>query len=216
MTSSGCIQALTAATQHCLGGSDCGRHRSGSAWPASWWFYRWHTGTPPELSWFCGGCSIGRLRRTHSSVVCKLGYWCSSYRRGGPLCRSSPYSGTCCLSAGRECELLVHHSRKEWHLINLKQIKTAGSSKISQKLPLAQAVPAASGTAGRHRVWSYRVGSASPSRSGGSYWWPGWRRLRRKFESRRSTLWSAQCSSGWNPNRRNSQFPPGERLKGHG
>lgn len=110
-----CISALTAATQRCLGGSGCGRNRSGSPWPASWWFYRWHTGSPPGPSWFCAGYSIGRLCRIHSSVVCRPGCWCSSYRRGGQLCHSSPSSGTCCLSVGREERMWTTSPRKECH-----------------------------------------------------------------------------------------------------
>lgn len=97
-----CASGLTAATQRCLGGSDCGRHRSGSPWLASWCFYRWHTGSPPGPSWFCGGCSIGRLCRSRSNVVRRPGCWCSFCRRGARPCRSAPPSGTCCLSAGEE------------------------------------------------------------------------------------------------------------------
>lgn len=97
-----CVWGPTAATQRCPGGSDCGRHRSGSPWPASWWFYRWCTGGPPGSSWFCGGCSIGRLCRTRSNVVCRLGCSCSSCRRGVWPSRSAPASGTCCLSAGEK------------------------------------------------------------------------------------------------------------------
>lgn len=134
MTSCRCIPALMAATQHCLGGSGCGKHRSGSPWPASWRFYHWHTGTPPGRSWFCGGYSSVRLCRSHSSEVCRPGRWCSSYRRGGRLCRSSPSSGTCCLSAGRERAV---HWLGAYHISQEKQdIKCAtGTPCCSKELP---------------------------------------------------------------------------------
>lgn len=115
ITSCCCVSGLTAATQRCLGGSDCGRRRSGLPWPASWWFYRWCTGSPPGLSWFCGECSNGRRCRTRSNVVCRPGCSCSSCRRGARPCRSAPPSGTCRLSADR---------RKLWCFFNEENSKT--------------------------------------------------------------------------------------------
>lgn len=76
-----------------------------------------------------------------------------------------------------------------------------------------RALWAVSGLAGPCRVWSYTIGSASPSRSGGFCWWPWWTHPFHTFGSRPPTLWSARCSSGWSPNRQIWPFPPDDRLR---
>lgn len=194
------------ATQRCPGGSDCGRRRSGSPWPASWLFYHWCTGSPPGPSWFCGGCSIGRLCRSRSNGVCRPGCSCSSCRRSARQCRSAPPAGTCCLSAAEE--------RMKRFLFNEENSYTVNEGDVSkQKEPLVWAQRVVSTLAGSRRVWSYIIGSASPSHTDGSCWWPWWTRPGHTFGNRRPTLWSARCSSGWSPNRQIWPFPPGDRLK---